>query len=55
VYVYAMGQEPWLTFLTSLQYTDESRPIVESNKLIDACHKRGIQCERLYERAEIIL
>lgn len=55
VYVYAMGQEPWLTFLTSLQYTDESRPIVESNKLIDACRKRGIQCERLYERAEIIL
>jgi hypothetical protein len=50
-----MGQEPWLTFLTSLQYTDESRPIVESNKLIDACRKRGIQCERLYERAEIIL
>jgi hypothetical protein len=55
VYVYAMGQEPWLTFLTSLQYTDESRPIVESNKLIDACRKRGIQCERLYERAEIML
>jgi L-ascorbate metabolism protein UlaG (beta-lactamase superfamily) len=55
VYVYAMGQEPWLTFLTSLQYTDESRPIVESNKLIDECRKRGIQCERLFERAEIVL
>ena len=29
VYVYAMGQEPWLTFLTSIQYTDTSRPIVD--------------------------
>src|SRR5215208_575699 len=48
VYVYAMGQEPWLTFLTSLQYTEQSRPIVESNKLIAECHKRGIQCERLF-------
>ncbi|HEU5130962.1 MAG TPA: hypothetical protein VFT26_02625, partial [Pyrinomonadaceae bacterium] len=35
VYVYAMGQEPWLTFLTSIKYTPESRPIVESDKLIE--------------------
>jgi hypothetical protein len=26
VYVYAMGQEPWLTFLTSILYTAESPP-----------------------------
>jgi hypothetical protein len=26
-YVYAMGQERRLTYLTSIQYTDESRPI----------------------------
>ena len=55
VYVYAMGQEPWLTFLTSLQYTDESRPIVESNKLVDACRKRGIEAARVFEREEILL
>jgi L-ascorbate metabolism protein UlaG (beta-lactamase superfamily) len=55
VYVYAMGQEPWLTFLTSIQYTAESRPIVESDKLINACRERGIQCERVFERAEIML
>jgi hypothetical protein len=55
VYVYAMGQEPWLTFLTSIQYTAESRPIVESDKLIKACRERGIQCERVFERAEIML
>src|SRR5205085_2635333 len=31
VFVYAMGQEPWLGFITSIKYTEESKPIVESN------------------------
>lgn len=55
VYVYAMGQEPWLTYLTSIQYTETSRPIVESNKLVAECGERGIVSERLYGRKEILL
>ena len=55
VYVYAMGQEPWLTFLTSIKYTEQSRPIVESNKLVEACQGRGLTAERLYVRKEIHL
>jgi L-ascorbate metabolism protein UlaG (beta-lactamase superfamily) len=55
VYVYAMGQEPWLTYLTSIQYTDESRPIIESNKLVEGCRSRGIISERLYGHKEIFL
>jgi len=55
VYVYAMGQEPWLTFLTSIQYTDESRPIVESNKLVAECLDRGITSERLFGHKEVVL
>jgi L-ascorbate metabolism protein UlaG (beta-lactamase superfamily) len=55
VYVYAMGQEPWLTYLTSIQYTEESRPIIESNKLVEDCQKRGLVSERLYGQKEIIL
>ncbi len=55
VYVYAMGQEPWLTYLTSIQYTEASRPIVESNKLVEECVKRGLVSERLYGRKEIPL
>jgi L-ascorbate metabolism protein UlaG (beta-lactamase superfamily) len=55
VYVYAMGQEPWLTYLTSIQYTDDSRPIVESNKLVQECRNRGIAAERLYGHKEIFL
>lgn len=55
VYVYAMGQEPWLTYLTSIKYTDESRPIVESNKLVTECRRRGLLSERLYYQKELHL
>jgi len=55
VYVYAMGLEPWLTYLTSIQYTDESRPIIESNRLVEACRNRGITSERLFGLKEIFL
>jgi len=55
VYVYAMGQEPWLTYLTSINYTPESRPIVESDRLVEACRARGIVSERLFGHKEITL
>lgn len=55
VYVYAMGQEPWLTYLTSIQYTEQSRPIVESNKLVAECRKSGLVSERLFGQKEIFL
>lgn len=55
VYVYAMGQEPWLTYLTSIIYTEASRPIVESNALVSECRNRGIESERLFGRKEIEL
>ncbi|MEL6461122.1 MAG: thioester reductase domain-containing protein [Cyanobacteria bacterium J06621_15] len=55
VYVYAMGQEPWLTYITSINYTDDSRPIIESNKLVEKCKQNNIHSERLYGCKEIIL
>lgn len=55
VYVYAMGQEPWLTYLTSIQYTEQSRPIVDSNKLVAECRKNGLTAERLFGQKEIVL
>jgi L-ascorbate metabolism protein UlaG (beta-lactamase superfamily) len=54
-YVYAMGQEPWLNYVMSVKYTEQSRPIIESNKLIKACEERGIIAERLYGEKEILL
>jgi L-ascorbate metabolism protein UlaG (beta-lactamase superfamily) len=55
VYVYAMGQEPWLNHIMSIKYTEESRPIVESNRLIRDCRERGVQAERLFGEKEILL
>lgn len=55
VYVYAMGQEPWLNYIMSLKYTAESRPIIESNRLIQSCRESGIIAERLFGEKEILL
>ena len=54
-YVYAMGQEPWLNYIMSVKYTDQSRPIVESNRLLKACAENGIIAERLFGEKEILL
>ena len=54
VYVYAMGQEPWVEFISSIKYTDESNPIVQSDKLVKNCTERGIIAERLYGEKELL-
>ncbi|HLZ88297.1 MAG TPA: MBL fold metallo-hydrolase [Puia sp.] len=53
-YVYAMGQEPWIEFITSIKYTDQSNPIVQSNMLVKRCGELGIISERLYGEKEIL-
>jgi L-ascorbate metabolism protein UlaG (beta-lactamase superfamily) len=55
VYVYAMGQEPWLNYVMSVKYTEQSRPIVDSNRLIAECASRGVCAERLFGEKEILL
>ena len=55
LYVYAMGQEPWLNYVMSVKYTEQSNPIVQSNKLIETCRERGITAERLFGEKEILL
>lgn len=55
VYVYAMGQEPWLNYIMSIKYTEKSNPIIQSNRLIETCHSRGITAERLFGEKEILL
>jgi L-ascorbate metabolism protein UlaG (beta-lactamase superfamily) len=54
-YVYAMGQEPWLGYIMSLKYTEQSRPIVESNRLIQECLSQGLSAERLFGEKEILI
>jgi L-ascorbate metabolism protein UlaG (beta-lactamase superfamily) len=55
VYVYAMGQEPWLTFISSIKYTEKSNPIIQSTRLLETCRERGIPAERLFGEREIFL
>jgi L-ascorbate metabolism protein UlaG (beta-lactamase superfamily) len=55
VYVYAMGQEPWLNYVMSIKYTEQSNPIIQSNRLMETCHSRGITAERLFGEKEILL
>lgn len=55
VYIYAMGQEPWLGYITSIEYTATSRPLTESNRLMKLCQAEGRVAERPYAKKEIIL
>jgi L-ascorbate metabolism protein UlaG (beta-lactamase superfamily) len=55
VYVYAMGQEPWLNYIMSVKYTPESNPIVASDALLAECRSRGLAAERLFGEKEILL
>jgi len=54
MYVYAMGQEPWLEFISSIKYTDESNPIIQSNDLVKRCIEKGLTAERLYGEKELL-
>jgi len=54
IYVYAMGQEPWVEFISSIKYTEDSNPIVQSNKLIKICRDKGMIAERLYGEKELL-
>jgi len=55
IYVYAMGQEPWLGYISSIKYTLDSRPITESARLIESCTNRGLCAERLFGEKEILM
>ena len=48
VFIYAMGMEPWLKYISSIKYTDESKPIIESNKILEYCIANGMDAERLF-------
>lgn len=53
VFVYAMGAEPWLSFISSIDYEEDDGPIVESDLLIEQCKNHDIHAQRLYGKAEL--
>lgn len=52
VYVYAMGREPWLSFITSIDPADDTIPYQNARMLLDACSERGIFAKILYGKAD---
>jgi 4-amino-L-phenylalanyl-[CmlP-peptidyl-carrier-protein] 3-hydroxylase len=48
VYVYAMGQEPWLGAVMFISYDDSHPSIVDSNKLVAYVTERGGTAKRLF-------
>jgi len=55
VFVYAMGAEPALRFISSISYDDESEPILESNMLVEKLRQQDIYSARLFGKREIII
>ena len=52
VYIYAMGQETWLTHIMALDYQADSIQLLESDKLIERCQHNKIQARRLFGKDE---
>lgn len=55
VYVYAMGLEPWLSYVMATHYTPESRPLVQARELIEHCRTAGLRATLLTGRHELLL
>jgi len=53
VYIYAMGREPWLSYITSLDYSGDSKPILEAGRLVDHCRLQGLSVEDLFCKKEM--
>lgn len=53
-YVYALGQEPWLNYFMAVNYDLNAVPIVESDKFVSECRRRGIASERLFAQKELV-
>ncbi|HLK62419.1 MAG TPA: MBL fold metallo-hydrolase [Bryobacteraceae bacterium] len=54
VYVYAMGQEPWLNHILDNEFSETSPSLLQSRRLIEQCRERGIAAESVYAKKELI-
>ena len=54
VFVYAMGQDPWMKYIMGLEYEPDSVQLIESNKFLEMCAQANIFAERLICGREIV-
>jgi hypothetical protein len=50
VYVYALGMEPWFKYFMGMDYDENAKQLVESDRLLAACTAEGIHAERLFAK-----
>jgi len=55
VYVYAMGAEPWLQYVTSIDPSEDTVPATNARQLVEACRGLGLHAERLFGSADVTL
>lgn len=55
VYVYAMGAEPWLQYVTSIDPSEDTPQRINALQLIQACKDVGIKAEYLFAKAEAVI
>jgi hypothetical protein len=53
VFVYAMGQEPWLKYIMGLEYTPDSIQLTEVAALLDRCRQANVPAESLFISREL--
>jgi L-ascorbate metabolism protein UlaG (beta-lactamase superfamily) len=54
VFVYALGREPWYKYFMGIEYDDDSKQIVESDKMVKACKENRINAESMYGKKTVI-
>ncbi len=55
VYVYALGREPWYKYFMGLEYSDNSKQIVETGKMLKVCKEMSISAEAMYGKKTVEL
>jgi len=55
VFVYAMGQDPWVRHLTGLEYSPDAVQLVEAEKFVRRCTEAKIPAQRLKRCTELVL
>ena len=53
VFVYAMGMEPWMQYITSIDPSEDTPPMVNSTAFVKTLNEQGIPALRLYGQYEL--
>ncbi|KAB7846929.1 MBL fold metallo-hydrolase [Streptomyces mobaraensis] len=52
-YVYAMGHEPWVWYLTTTTFDEAAVPVRAAERFVAACRARGIEARRLHGSCDL--